>query len=285
MAYEIPQVLKYEEKIILGLRLRQMMCFLPVIVIGVSMFKSGFSLSVKIIVTSFVGVIGGSCAFFRLEEILGKFISFYTRKKEIGYLDEKMSEFIGVKDIAGDTIIRENGGRVALVQVFPINFMIRAEGEKEAIMKNYQKFLNSLDFPIQILVRTVELDLDLYLDYLRSNVKKQVEKRGNERLERMFDDYCKHVSAYAEENRIKNRVFYLIIPGSAAKKGDDELEIRVQLCMDGLAQCGLKTKRLTTNKSISMLANFFEGYVEADEEYGFPVITQKGVGVNEIAEG
>jgi len=274
MAYEIPQSLQYEEKFIAGLTFRQMICFLPLLLVGAGMFKTGLAMSVKIGVTGGVGMLCAACAFFRLEEKAFKLAKYYFREKRIGYLDKSMTDFVSVKTVEDDTIHMEDGKGIAVVQVFPINFAIRSEKEKESIIRNYQKFLNSIDFPLQVLVRTVELDLDSYLDHLRNIVKRKVESQKNKQLEVMFEDYCQHVAAYAEENKVKNRVFYLVIPSNPRE--ENSLEIRTQLCMDGLAQCGLKTSRLTTNQLISMMANFFEGYIEADEDYDFPAIMQRG---------
>jgi len=51
----------------------------------------------------------------------------------------------------------------------------------------------------------------------------------------------------------------------------NQLDVRVQLCREKLKRCGLLTKKLDSNQLVSLLASFFESYIEADNDYLFPI--------------
>ena len=78
---------------------------------------------------------------------------------------------------------------------------------------------------------------------------------------------------FIEENAVKNRLFYIIIPseknGFRSKKDQrlNQLNIRIKLCQEKLSNCNLVTKRLGTNELVSLLSTYFEGFVECGNEY------------------
>ena len=67
--------------------------------------------------------------------------------------------------------------KIAIIKVNPINFTIRDEAEQQSITHGFQKFLNSLDFPVQIVIGTDYLNLDKYTKELELRVEKLVAKR------------------------------------------------------------------------------------------------------------
>ena len=65
--------------------------------------------------------------------------------------------YLKVSEIRDDTLVLKNGGVRALLRVSSINFNLKSEDEQNAIIYSYQGFLNTLDFPIQIVVRSKKL--------------------------------------------------------------------------------------------------------------------------------
>lgn len=266
MSYEIPKNLKYEEKILFNLSLLQagwltLFC-IPAAVI---FLKTPLQFEVKAGIGIVLALIGIGFAFLDLKEHLSKAFVFVFKPREFSYLDKEMSRFIEVKRIGDDALYLNNGSMKAVLQVQPINFHILSGRQQQAIISAYRDFLNSLDFPIQIVMRTVNLNLDEYLANLEVNVK----KRKSPKLQEQFNGFQNFMRNYIEEHAVKNRLFYIVVPADEKKHKDalNQLEIRVKLCQDKLKNCNLATKRLDTNELVTMLSSYFEGYIETGNEY------------------
>jgi hypothetical protein len=120
---------------------------------------------------------------------------------------------------------------VAILSVESINFSMKTEKEKETISYAFQKFLNSIDFPIQILMTTETLNLDNYLSALEGRISKSHQKE-------IFNSYKEHMKSLVEEKGAMNRNFYVIIPEVS------DIEIQVELVKERLHGLNLKTSRL-----------------------------------------
>lgn len=271
MSYEIPKNLRYQEKIVFNLSFEQAAWMG---IFGVLIFTTFFKLPIllegRIVISLLLVILAVGFSFFNFRTYTTNIISFLTIPKEMGYLDSKMRKFLEITSIENDTIYLQNRALKAIIQVQPINFHILSTRQKQAIIAAYKDFLNSLDFPIQIVMRTVNLNLDDYLQQLEIKVRKQKKPQ----LTTQFQDFESFMRKYIEENSVKNRLFYIVIPFTQSKnpletKSDplEQLGIRVKLCQEKLKNCNLITKRLNTNELISLLASYFEGYIEAENEY------------------
>ena len=81
--------------------------------------------------------------------------------------------FLKIAEIRDDTVILKNGGLRSILKVSSINFNLKSEEEQNAIIYSYQGFLNTLEFPIQMLIRSKKLDIDNYLESLKKTGEKQ----------------------------------------------------------------------------------------------------------------
>jgi hypothetical protein len=77
-----------------------------------------------------------------------------------------------VSEIRGDTVILRDGGLRAVIRVTGLNIDLKNYDEQEAVVEQYKKFLNGLDFPIQILIRNTYLELSDYITYMRDHVSR-----------------------------------------------------------------------------------------------------------------
>jgi hypothetical protein len=119
-------------------------------------------------------------------------------------------------------------------------------------------------------------------EYLHTLNEKAINAK-NEKLLEQFESFRDFVNQFIEQNAVKDRLFYLVIPCSS-KNGPSlftkpetqeqilkQLDIRVELCKQKLKKCNLLTKRLNTQELVSLLASFFNGFIEAQNEYFFPM--------------
>ena len=137
--------------------------------------------------------------------------------------------------------------KVAILKVEPINYSIKPEDEKKAIIYAFQKFLNSLDFPIQIIMNTGTLNLDEYFN----EVEKKVQ---NEKLfKEIYVEYKEFMQKIISEDSILDRNFYIVIPETT------DIKIQIQICEDRLASLHLRSFRLRNKELKELLLKFFNG--------------------------
>ena len=280
MPYEIPQNLKYKEKIAFNLTFEQLVWLgLFGSIAAIVYFKTALPFPLKESIALLSASLGGGFAFLNFAGHVRTFSDYKGGLVKAGYFDKKMQQLVDVKKVEKDAIFLKDGSIRAVLQVTPLNFSMLSKDEQRAIIKAYGDFLNSLDFTVQIVVRTVNLSLE---EYLHSLNEKAVNAK-NEKLLEQFESFRDFVNQFIEQNAVKDRLFYLVIPCSSqnglglfVKPSNEEqvlkqLEIRAELCRQKLKKCNLLTRRLNTQELVSLLASFFNGFIEAQNEYFFPI--------------
>lgn len=129
-----------------------------------------------------------------------------------------IQQHLEIKEIRDDAVILKNGGLRAVLMTTSVNFHLKSEKEQEAIVYRYQEFLNSLDFPIQIMIASRKFDVTPYLATLEQKKNQQ----ENELLQIQTAEYIDFIKSLTESNNIMTESFYLVVPYSPsvlAKKG------------------------------------------------------------------
>lgn len=119
-----------------------------------------------------------------------------------------MQEQLNVSEIKDGVVVVKDGSLRAVLAVSSINFDLKSSTEQEAIIFAYQRFLNSLDFPIQIVISTRKFDIKPYLEMLER--KKDTER--NVLLRNQIDDYVHFVGELVNVSNIMSKLFYIVIP-------------------------------------------------------------------------
>jgi type IV secretory pathway VirB4 component len=187
-------------------------------------------------------------------------------------------------EIRDNTLVLKNGSVRAVLKTTSINFNLKSEQEQDAIIHGYQGFLNSLEFPIQILVKSKKLDIDDYID----QIEKLGEKQENKLLQEQTFEYAAYIKRLIEYADIMEKEFYVIVPHEPArtqglnifqgffqrlapkdsyadiKKRHEEfnklkkqLAQKVNVVKTGLEACGLRVKQLETQGLIELFYNSY----------------------------
>lgn len=243
MTYEIPQQLEYREKILFGLDFKQLAWLFLFSFIALIVLKMPIGFSLQFIMEIIVSAIAFGFIFLDLHSKIKSWISWYSFR-EIR-LKKNLKEFSGIKEIKDNMIITTENRKLAILKIEPINFSIKPLVVQETIIQSFQKFLNSLDFPIQIIMDTESLNLKEYLKDLESRIK------GNNEFKDIFKEYKEHLEKTIQQRHVLNRNFYLVIPEK------DNLEIQVELCQKKLENIGLKSSRIDSSKIFLIFKKFF----------------------------
>ena len=188
--------------------------------------------------------------------------------------------YIPFSEIRNDTVILKNGGLRAVLKVEPLNFNLKSETEQQGIIAGYESFINTIVFPLQIIIRSTKVNIDPYLDH----ISEQAENQKNELLKGQTVAYRDFVQKIVDVADIMQKSFYVVVPldDTPRKKKkslffqftswlqiDDSigkvlsrnrafnsqtvrLRERIDLVETGLHNIGLGTKRLETMELINL---------------------------------
>lgn len=121
---------------------------------------------------------------------------------------QSTKELVTIADIKDSIVLLKNGSLRAVIEVSAVNFELRSEEEQTGILQNFQRFLNSIDFPLQMIVNSRQLNMDEYL----KKVDAVAESATNELLKIQAIEYSKFVKELLELSNIMTKHFYVVLP-------------------------------------------------------------------------
>src|SRR3989338_9362644 len=131
-----------------------------------------------------------------------------TVRQKKGSAASSTQLYLNIAEIKDNVVVLKNGGLRAVLQTSSVNFNLKSEDEQNAIIYSYQSFLNSLEFPVQISIRSRKLDIDKYLETVRAIG----EKHQNPLLQEQTREYCEYVKKLIEYADIMEKNFYVVVP-------------------------------------------------------------------------
>jgi len=129
-----------------------------------------------------------------------------TTKKDIP--DTSTQRFLPFSQIRENIVIMKDDSARVVLKCSTINFLLKSTDEQDAIIISFQRFLNSLKFPIQILIRSLKLDINWYLWKLNDLAIKQ----KNPLLQNQTYEYIEYLKKLVEVAQIMKKEFYIVIP-------------------------------------------------------------------------
>lgn len=164
---------------------------------------------------------------------------------------------IAIKGVDGNILELPDGEYRLILQTSSINLELKSEAEQDAIIETYQKFLNSLACPIQIVVQIREVDIDKYL----ADYRKRVEGETEEVYKQQSEVYQKFVRDLIKTNKILTKHFYIVVPYSGNKTSmeviKDQLGMYAKIIEQGLGKIGMQTRMLTGLEALDLFYTFY----------------------------
>lgn len=213
-----------------------------------------------------------------------------TKNRSTAASTQKYLRFTEVHD---NLLVLKNGGIRAILKTSSINFNLKSEEEQNAIIYGYQGFLNSLEFPVQILIKSKKLDIDNYIDKVRDAGKKQ----ANPLLQKQTFEYAEYIEKLIEYAEIMQKEFYIVVPydpfraqktglfsrflerispgdtlGNKQKRREEFEQLqkgitqRINVVKSGLEGCGLSVNQLETKEIIELLYNSYNPVISRNEK-------------------
>ncbi len=192
-------------------------------------------------------------------------------------------DFIPIQEIRDGVIILKNGGMRAVILASSLNFALKSQDEQSSILMQFQNFVNSLDFSIQIFVQSKKLDIRPYIALLEDRYKEQ----ATELMKIQVREYIDFIRTFVESTNIMSKSFFVVIPydppmisasknplsammpGKKSEKSVSEsadaqfqeyrsqLEQRVAVVEQGLVRCGVRAAELGTEEVVELFYKLF----------------------------
>ncbi len=122
--------------------------------------------------------------------------------------DATTQRYLPFSEIRDNCMIMKDGSSRMVLRVHAVNFNLKSEDEQDAIIIGYQRFLNSLRFPIQIIVRSLKVDIEGYLMKLKNLAVKQ----QNHLLQEQTYRYVDFLTNLIDMAQIMKKDFYIVVP-------------------------------------------------------------------------
>jgi type IV secretory pathway VirB4 component len=193
-------------------------------------------------------------------------------------------EFVPIHEIRDGTVILKDGSLRAVLMTSSVNFALKSDEEQIALLGQFQHFLNSLDFSVQIFIQSRRLDIRPYVALLEERYKAQT----TDLLKIQNREYIEFIKNFTENSEIMTKSFFVVVPYSPAflrQKGkgftlgflsnrenssetnkekyeefeemQSQIEQRTDVVTQGLARTGIRCARLGTEELIEVFYKLF----------------------------
>ena len=197
-------------------------------------------------------------------------------------------EFIPIKEVRDGIIVLKDGELRAIVLANSINLSLKSSDEQRATIMQFQNFLNTLDFSVQISIQSRRLDIRPYLLLLENRIKVQNEPL----LKLQTREYIDFIKNFTDSVAIMTKSFFIVVPYThtflksdsgildrifsrknkeqekvakqvAFEEKRSQLEERVAVIQQGLGRCGINSAQLGTEEVVGVFYKVFNpGEVE-----------------------
>lgn len=189
--------------------------------------------------------------------------------------------FVPIRDIRDGVVIMKNGQMAMVLLATSINFALKSSDEQRAILRQFQAFLNTLDFSLQYYVQSRRLNIQPYLELLQSREPAQ----DNDLMKIQLREYMEFVRSFTSEVDIMTKNFFIVIPytpsgldltdgfsggiskilkrkqeAMSANKFEEEktqLDQRVSVVEQGMARLGIRTVPLGNEELVELYYHIF----------------------------
>ncbi len=117
-------------------------------------------------------------------------------------------DLVEIEEIKESVVLLKDGGLRQVVMVAGLNTALMSESEMDIISSGYQNFLNSLDFPIQIIIHSRKVNIERYLN----NLEARKADEPSPLLRNQIGEYQQFISGFVHENAIMEKTFLVVVP-------------------------------------------------------------------------
>lgn len=165
---------------------------------------------------------------------------------------------IDIKGVKDQVLMLPGNQYRSVLHVSSVNFELKSEDEQDILIDTFESFLNSVGCPLQILIRTREIDMDKYLGELNERLNGETEAIYRTQLQ----NYDEFIRSLITTNKILTRHFYVVIPYDADPKLEfelvkEQLNLRADIVTKGLGRLGMQARELSSLEILDLFYSFY----------------------------
>ncbi len=186
-------------------------------------------------------------------------------------------DFVPIKEVRDGIVVLKDGGMRAILMASSVNFALKSEDERTGFIFQFQNFLNSLDFTVQIYIQSRDLDIRPYIHTLED----AYEKTADDLMRIQIKEYMTFIQRFVEGANIMTKQFFVVVPYnpvtlnissgimSILGKKDEiktqnsfeenltQLDQRLAIVQQGLMRAGIRSVQLDTEEVIELFYKIF----------------------------
>lgn len=156
--------------------------------------------------------------------------------------------YIDIAQIQDDIVVMKDGTLRSVILTSSLNFALKSEQEQNATVSSYTQFLNSLKFPIEIVIQSRRLNIDNYLASLDQKYREQ----SNELLKLQIADYRNFVAELIDLGEIMSKRFYVVVPYAPGQDAQRGFMDRLQTLFIPATRVSLQRKKFLERRKVLM---------------------------------
>lgn len=175
-----------------------------------------------------------------------------------------VQQWLPIEKIYNNGIIKLKKNKfIKILKINPINFNLKSDLEKNAILNSYKTFLKTCNFDIQILIQSNKENLKNHI----SNIENNIQKKDNNYLKEIAEDYIKYIKKINSENKASSKDFYIIISNIQNNKKEldnfneiieNDLKEKYFKIKECLSRCGNEVSEINNSEElIHLFYSFF----------------------------
>jgi len=213
-------------------------------------------------------------------------------------------EHLDIEDIRDDVVILKSGTAAAVLQTTAINFDLLSEQEQDSTIFAFAGLLNSLTYPIQILIRSKRVDISNYL----FRIAEARNRSHNQSLVTQIENYGNFIRELVSKNQVLDKRFYVVVPyfnveltqlmsgfGSllhrqqakehkwaTLEKAKVNLQPKIDHLIKQFSRLGIRAERLTTEGLVELYYDLYNPEIAREQkaalgtkEYTTPIVEPK----------
>lgn len=195
-------------------------------------------------------------------------------------IKNQTQSFVPIQEVRDGIIVLKDGSMRAILMTSSVNFALKSEDEQKSIIYQFQNFLNSLNFDMQIFVQSRNLDIRPYVSLLQDRLKVQTD----DLMKIQIKEYITFVKSFTEQANIMTKRFFIVIPytpmnanvtkvsnsffgkkkekeskaaSDAFAESRTQIAQRIDVVLSGISRTGVRAVQLGTEEVIEIFYQLF----------------------------
>ena len=176
--------------------------------------------------------------------------------------EKSTQSWVPIEEIFSNGIMKTNDKYIKILKVTPINYNLKSDLEKQAILNSYKIFLKTCNFDIQILIQSSKENLEKNI----FNIQKNIQKKENKYLKKISENYIEYINKINLSKKSSSKNFYIIISKKISKEQEyneafeiikNDLKEKYFKIKECLSRCGNSVFEINTKEEALKVINSF----------------------------